>query len=97
MQLQRFVQRLPRTTPAQRAEWVRKFRHSGLSRLAFAQEHGLRTSTFHRWLAQANKTFGPKSKPLAFQEVRLAPVPQTPGQDWAMEVLTSSGLIVRLR
>ncbi len=97
MQLQRYVQRLPRTTSAQRAQWVQKFHSSGLSREAFAREHGLRRSTFHRWVAQSTEPLESKPKNIAFQEVRLSAAPRTSAQDWAMEVLTPAGLIVRLR
>ena len=99
MQLEPIVLRSPRTTRAQRQEWLQKFFTSGLSRQAFAQEHGLKLSTLCRWLAQAQEGDNAPClpKPVVFKEVSLPAVVNASGQCWAMEIVTPSGLVLRLR
>ena len=64
--------RHPRTSPGQRAAFLREFERSGLSAAAFAREHGLGSSTLYYWLRQARSATAP-----AFVEVDLSPAPVT--------------------
>lgn len=98
MQLQPIVSRMPRTTSAQRREWLQKFFSSGLSRQAFAREHGLKFSTLCRWLAEAQHP-GPRiANPVVFKEVVSLPakVPDA-NPAWTIEILTPAGLVLHLR
>jgi hypothetical protein len=97
MQLQPCKPRAPRTTRVQQLQWIERFRNSGLTRHAFAQEHGLKISTLDRWLARAGHSASPVSQPVLFKELPRPVVLNGSGQSWSMEILTPSGLIVRLR
>jgi len=97
MSLLPLVRRSPRTGPAQRETWRQQFRQSGLSRQAFARKHGLKLSTLHRWLAQAKSSLAPAAHPVVFQEVRPPTGLPIAGSSWALEILTPSGLLLRLR
>lgn len=90
---------MPRTTQAQRQGWLQKFFSSGLSRQAFAREHGLKLSTLCRWLAQDQESDSAARlpKPVVFKEVSLPAVVNASGQCWAMEIVTPSGLVLHLR
>jgi hypothetical protein len=63
--------RRPRNTPvpANRCpawlEHVRSWRHSGLSRAAYCDRHGLHPQAFHHWVARARPNFRPKARPSA--------------------------------
>ncbi len=98
MQIQKYVSRLAKTTPAQRQDWIQQWRASGLSAQLFAQQHGLRMGTFYRWLAQANRSVSAPTKSVLFKELAPPPVPAgAPDACWAMEILTPAGLLLRLR
>ena len=65
--------RIPRTTPEQRAQWVRRYRQSGLTQRTFAAQHGIGWSTLVRWLrdpapaaVNSPRTAAPASSPLVF-------------------------------
>jgi len=80
-----------RTTAAERAAWVRRFEHSGMTRAEFAQRHGLGRSTLDRWRRQRAKDLS-VLPPL--REVSLAlPLGQP---QWAAEVQRPDGLTLRL-
>ena len=79
--------------PAERRrELVAAFRESGLTRVAFARQEGVRYPTFCTWVQQAGKPSGrPKPPaPVRFAEVAL-PVPATRG----LEVQLPCGMIAR--
>src|SRR5260370_35985737 len=44
--------RRPRSTPEQRADWVRRYERSGLSQREFAERHHLGLFNLRRWIAQ---------------------------------------------
>lgn len=80
-----------RTAPQERAAWVRRFEHSGLTRLEFAHRHGVGVSTLDRWRAQ-ERSSGPMP---ALRELNLSPL--LAGQpQWVAEVQHPDGRIVRL-
>lgn len=85
------------STPAERAEWVRRYEQAGLSQRTFAREHDLGLTTLQRWLAQARKqTLNPASSPAAtaelWREVSFPLAPTTPV--WAVEIARADGLRV---
>lgn len=82
-----------RTTPQERAEWVRRFERSGLTRREFAARHGLGSSTLDRWRAQSSQALASTPPPL--REVSLGQV-LGPAQ-WVAEVQRSDGWTVRVR
>jgi hypothetical protein len=91
------LKRAPQTKATQREAWMEKFRQSGLSRQAFARRHGLKLSTFHRWLAQAKMSSAPVPQPAVFKELNPQPVLNIHPHGWEMEILTPAGLLIRLR
>jgi transposase-like protein len=77
-----------RSSAAQRAQWVERFKQSGLTQRAFAQRHRLGLSTLVRWLAQARAG----STKSVFAEVKLPGGPHV----WAAEMVQSDGRVLRL-
>jgi transposase-like protein len=87
--------RRPRSTPKERARWVRRYEHSDLSQREFAERHHLGLFTLRRWIAQ-NSTGSGRGAPAqaVWKELkvgRLAGVTH-----WAAEVVRSDGWTVRL-
>ena len=84
--------RRPVFTPEERAQWISRFRSSGLTQAQFAQQHDLKLTTLQRWIYGR----GPKQKrrTAAFREVAVSPV--WSGGVWAAEVTWPSGVTVRL-
>lgn len=88
------------TSAAERSEWVKRYRESGLSVLQFCDEHKLAPQTFYQWLAknrfaQGAALVSSDSGPLpAFTEIKLeaASVPCA----WAAELHRPTGLILRV-
>jgi len=78
------------------ADWIRRYRASGLGLRAFGGQHGIPTGRLHYWLYQ--KRHSKPSKPLApvaeFQELRL-PAGLCGHTNWAAEVSLSRGVAVR--
>ena len=83
------------TPPEEIADWIARYRASGLGLRAFAEQHGISHSRLHYWVY--DKRYRPLSQPLVpgplFQEVRLAG--SWPLANWATEINLSSGLTVR--
>lgn len=85
-----------RTPRPERLAWVQRFERSGLSRVEFAQRHGLRLSTLDRWRAQHRAlAAAPAAPPPAWREVELGPLLAAP-PPWLAEVQRPDGVIVRL-
>ena len=80
--------RRPRSSPAQRAQWVRRLDHSGLSARQFAQQHRLKLSTLQRWVRE-HRAAAPAP---AFAEVRLPEL----ASGWAAELIRPDGARLRL-
>lgn len=80
---------------AERRQWVRRYERSGLSRAAFARQHGLGLSTLVRW--QADHTLPVEALPEApsFREVHLSPA--IGSSPWVAEVQRPDGWVERVR
>ena len=81
--------------PEEIADWVSRFRASGLGLRTFAAQHGLSRNRLHYWVydkrhSQSAKLLTPAPQ---FQELKLAV--GLPLADWAAEVSLASGLAVR--
>src|SRR5438093_1017449 len=83
-------------TPEEIAEWIRRYRASGLRLRAFGDRHGIPAGRLRYWVYQ--KVHSKPSKRLspvsAFQEVRL-PAGLSGPPNWAAEVSLSRGVAVR--
>lgn len=83
---------------AQRAGMVSRFRISGVSQREFAQEHGLKLTTFQSWL-YGKRGASSSARRARFQEIKLFPsavVSNSTGLVWAAEVEWSNGMKVRV-
>jgi hypothetical protein len=89
------LKRRLRSTPGERADWVRRFHRSGLLPREFAERHHLGHSTLRKWMAQNEipSPGGAAAQPV-WQEVKLATMPGA--TRWAVEVVRPDGLVVRL-
>ena len=94
---QRQIFKRARTTWAQRAQVVERFRQSGLTRAAFSRRHGLSAWKLSRWLAEANGGSRSASPTMMFGELKLAPTPLAESAGWALEVVGANGVTIRLR
>jgi hypothetical protein len=83
-------------TPEEIAEWIRRYRASGLGLGAFGGRHGIPAGRLRYWLYQKghSKPGKPLSPVWAFQEVRL-PAGLSVPPNWAAEVSLSRGVAVR--
>jgi transposase-like protein len=88
-------QRKRRTTPEQRAKWVRRYERSGMSQRAFAERHNLGLFTLRKWIAQnALQPPGGSEARAVWQELKLDGLPSA--TRWAAEVVRADGLVVRV-
>lgn len=82
---------------AQRADYVRAYRESGLNQAAFAKREGLRYSTFAHWVQKAAKgelVVSRREGAMQFAEVQMPPsAPAT--NSTCLEVRLSDGVVVR--
>ena len=87
--------RRPRTTPGERADWVRRYQRCGLSQREFAERHDLGLYSLRKWIVQNGVEAGAAAaaRPV-WQELKL---PASLGtMRWAAEVVRPDGLTVRL-
>ena len=87
------LQRRPRASREERAQWLAKYHSSRLSARQFADEHGLNDGTLQRWIREEGQRHKSNSEAPAFQEVHLPPLMTT---TWSAEVLLPGGIAVRL-
>ena len=80
-----------RLSEEQRAQWVTRWRTSGLTAVAFGQEHKLAVSTLYAWARGLNCS---SDKPLAFTQLRLADTKPRPTA--VVEFVLPNGVVVRL-
>jgi hypothetical protein len=83
-------------TPQEIAQWIGRYRASGLSLGAFAQKHGLPKSRLHYWVYDKRyaSLVQPEISVPTFQEVRLTA--GLPGQQsWALEISLPAGPVAR--
>lgn len=89
-------------SPAQRADWVRRFVESGASVPQFCDEHRLVPVTLYRWLARAGHAkvglvrSAAAEAPLAFTEIKLTAPTPVETSSWAAELCRPNGTILRL-
>ena len=87
--------RLPRTTDAQRREWVERYKRSGMSVPEFSQAHGMGHNTLYRWLSEHSR-FNRKLPPsIGWQEIPSAGIIPL-ASAWAAELALRSGHTLRL-
>lgn len=92
MKAMRSKPRRPVFTPEERAQWVSRFRSSGLTQVQFTQQHGLKLTTLQRWLyGRSLKHKRPKA---TFREIVVSPL--GPSGAWAAEITWPHGGTVRL-
>ena len=77
----------------EQAEWVARFRTSGLGLRRFAREHGLRPNQLHYWVYQKRAT--PSDSAPVFKEVKLAEL--FPNHPWAAEMELPGGQTLRVK
>ena len=78
------------------AEWVKRYRQSGLSLRAFAREHELKPAQLHYWTDGGRRATVRKStSPPLFQEIAL-PVSSLGKDPWAAEIQLPNGTVARL-
>jgi len=93
-----------------RAEWVARWRASGLSGREFAEKHGLRASTLYQWAhrvdtadATAGRKHGAAKRPdLAFAEIKIRRERKSEHGEHAaprgvIEIVSRSGRVVRVQ
>jgi len=79
------------------ADWLARYKGSGLSLERFARQQGIRVGRLHYWLYQRHRPKPAKLSGAApvFQEVKVAAFPPGLGH-WAAEVSLPTGVTVRL-
>lgn len=87
------LQRRPRASAEERAQWVAKYHSSQLSAREFAQEHGLNDGTLQRWIREEGQRNQSGREAPVFQQVHLSPLLTAA---WAAEVMLPGGIAVRL-
>jgi len=76
-----------------------RFRQSGLTQRAFCEQLGLPVSTLQWWLTRARRD-AVTVRPVAFTEITrpvLALAASAGRPEWAVEIVTATGVTVRLR
>lgn len=99
-----------RVTAAQRVDYLRAYRESGLNQAAFARREGLRYSTFCHWVQKAAKgtlrmtanpsTPGPRHDAVQFAQVQLPAARSSSSSSAALnatsiELQLPDGVVVR--
>jgi transposase-like protein len=88
------VQRRPRVSAEERAQWVARYHASQLSTRQFAQQQGLKDGTLQRWIREERRPSPTASEATRFQEVHVSGFASAGA--WAAEVLLPGGMVVRL-
>jgi hypothetical protein len=78
----------------ERAEWITRYRSSGLRPAQFAEQHGLKLGTLRNWIQKEAHESSLGSETTGFQELLLPSVAAT--GPWAAEVQLPDGVVVRL-
>lgn len=78
----------------ERAEWITRYRSSGLRPAQFAEQHGLKLGTLRRWMQEEGQGSSLSRETSGFQELLLPSV--AAAGPWAAEVQLPDGVVVRL-
>jgi hypothetical protein len=78
----------------ERAEWITRYRSSGLRPAQFAEQHGLKLGTLRNWIQKESHESSLGRETTGFQELLLPSVAAT--GPWAAEVQLPDGVVVRL-
>jgi hypothetical protein len=81
----------------ERAEWVRRFKQSGLSLRKFSAGHGLRCMTLCRWVNRQQTAELSLSEAPTFVELKRPSEPAPEGPAWSAELSFADGRILRLQ
>jgi hypothetical protein len=76
----------------ERAEWITRYRSSGLRPAQFSEQYGLKLGTLRRWMQEEGH--GSSLSASGFQELVLPSV--AAAGPWAAEVQLPDGVVVRL-
>jgi len=82
----------PTFTADERAQWVSRYRSSGLTQAQFAQQHGLKLTTLQWWIYGGHRKQQHSAN--GFREIAVSPL--WPAGAWAAELTWPSGMTVRL-
>jgi hypothetical protein len=82
-------------TPAEKAEWVRRFKESGLSLRKFSEQYGLRWVSLWQWTSKYLSAEVTPSNTPGFVEVQLRPS-LVPEPAWSVELTFANGNILRM-
>ncbi len=85
-----------RKTATERAEILENFHNSGLTHRAFAQTHNIALSTLSKCLTDAKRKSNAPS-PVLFRELRVPTPPASSTMQWAVEIVSPDGLMIRCR
>ncbi len=82
-------------SPKEMANWVTRYRASGLGLGTFAKQHGLPRARLHYWVYDPRHAHlgRPSAKPPVFQELKL--IAGLPGPNWAVEISLPAGPVAR--
>ena len=78
----------------ERAEWIARYRSSGLRAPQFAEQHGLKLGTLRNWIQKEAHESSLGRETTGFQELLLPSVAAI--GPWAAEVQLPDGVVVRL-
>lgn len=85
-----------RRRPESPEETLTRYRASGLTLRAFCEQIGLPLSTLQWWLLRARRRAVAR-RPVTFTELALPIAPPASAPAWAVEIVTATGVTVRLR
>jgi transposase-like protein len=87
-------------TAAQKAQWVEKYRKSGLSLRRFSDQSGLGYMSLYRWVKKQERTIELRQshshQAIDFAELKLPLTQSTPRSDWAVELTLPNGTVLRM-
>jgi len=82
-------------TPAEKAEWVRRFKESRLSLRKFSEQYGLRWSSLWQWTSKYSSAEVKSANTPGFVEVQLRPALASEPA-WSVELTFANGNILRM-
>jgi transposase-like protein len=82
-------------TPVEKAEWVRRFKESGLSLRKFSEQYGLRQASLWQWTSKYSSAGVERANTPGFVEV---PLPSALASEpaWSVELTFANGNILRM-